>query len=188
MATPEKILTNSDLEKLVDTNDEWITSRTGMKERWICGPDETSATLGTQAAKNALAMANLDPAKLDLIICATATPDHPWPATACLIQQSIGAVNAAAFDLSAACSGFCYGLATASGFIQTQACKNVLVIGVDTLTKQVDWTDRNTCILFGDGAGAAVLTATEGPYGVLASTLGADGHKGETGWCGKRFL
>ncbi len=186
MAVPDKVLTNADLEKFVETNDEWITSRTGIKERRLSTPEETSSTLGTLAARRALEHAGISASDLDLIICATATGDYPWPATACLIQRELGAGRAAAFDLSAACSGFTYGLGVAAPMIQSGAVRRVLVVGVDTLTKQVDWTDRGTCILFGDGAGAAVLGPCAPDEGILASQLGADGHGFEQIWmeCG----
>jgi 3-oxoacyl-[acyl-carrier-protein] synthase-3 len=182
MAVPDKVLTNADLEKMVETNNEWIVTRTGIEERRITTPEETSATLGLAAARRALEDAGVAAEELDLIICATATGDYPWPATACLIQAQLGAKRAAAFDLSAACSGFTYALATASGFVQSGAMRRVLVIGVDTLTKQLDWTDRGTCILFGDGAGAAVLGPCAPDEGILASSLGADGTGFEQIW------
>jgi 3-oxoacyl-[acyl-carrier-protein] synthase III len=182
MAVPDKVLTNADLERMVETNDEWITSRTGIKERRIAGDDETSFTLGLEASRRALDNAGVHPEEIDLIICATATPDYPWPATACLIQDRLGTKRAAAFDLSAACSGFTYGLATAAGFIQTGAARRILVVGVDTLSKQVDWTDRGTCILFGDGAGAAVVGPCPPGEGILGSSLGADGSGFEQIW------
>jgi 3-oxoacyl-[acyl-carrier-protein] synthase-3 len=175
MAVPDKVLSNADLERIVETNNEWIVSRTGIEERRVTTNEETSSTLGTEAARRALAHAGVAAEELDLIICATATPDHPWPATACLIQANIGAKRAAAYDLSAACSGFAYGLANAAGFIQSGAMRRILVVGVDTLTKQVDWKDRGTCILFGDGAGAAVVGPCPPGEGILASSLGADG-------------
>jgi 3-oxoacyl-[acyl-carrier-protein] synthase-3 len=175
MAVPDKVLTNAELEKLVDTNNEWIVSRTGIEERRICGPDDFSSSLGATAAKRALEDARVTAEEIDLIICCTASGDYPWPATACLIQEAIGAKSAAAFDLSAACSGFAYGLATGAGFIQNGSMRRVLVIGVDTLSKQLDWTDRSTCILFGDGAGAAVLGPCAPDEGILASILGTDG-------------
>ena len=182
MAVPDKVLSNADLERMVETNDEWITTRTGIKERRICSPEETSSTLGILAARRALADAGVAAEEIDLVICATATGDYPWPATACLIQREIGAARAAAFDLSAACSGFTYGLACASSMIQTGAHRRVLVVGVDTLTKQVDWNDRGTCILFGDGAGAVVLGTCAPDEGVLSSFLGADGHGFDQIW------
>ncbi len=182
MAVPEKVLTNADLEKMVETNNEWIVSRTGIEERRITTDDESSSSLGVQAAQRALIDAGAAAEDIDLIICATATGDYPWPATACIIQDKIGAKRAAAFDLSAACSGFTYALATAVGFIQTGTMRRVLVIGVDTLSKQVDWTDRGTCILFGDGAGAVVLGPCAHDEGILASSLGADGSGFDQIW------
>lgn len=175
-AVPPKILTNFDLEKLVDTNDEWITQRTGIKERRICDPDETCSTLGVEASEKALKHAGVDAAELDLIVCGTVTGDMPFPATSCLIQDKIGASKAGAYDLGAACAGFIYSLASAAAMIESGAAKKVLVIGVDTLTKFVDWTDRSTCVLFGDGAGAVVLEAKENTdRGVLKTVLLADG-------------
>lgn len=182
MAVPNKVVTNADLENLVETNNEWIVSRTGIEERRITTDEEGSSSLGLTAAQRALANAGISPNDLDLIICATATGDYPWPSTACIIQEKLGAFRAAAFDLSAACSGFTYALATAAGFIQTGAMRRVLVIGVDTLTKQVDWTDRGTCILFGDGAGAVVLGPCGTDEGILASSLGADGRGFDQIW------
>lgn len=175
MAVPERVLTNADLEKIVDTSDEWIVTRTGIRERRMCAPDETTSSLSIQAARRALEHAGVLPEQLDLIICATATGDYIWPATACIIQDKLGAKRAAAFDLSAACSGFVFGLATAAGFIQSGAMRRVLVIGADTLTKQINWEDRGTCILFGDGAGAAVLGPCPPDEGILASSMGTDG-------------
>ncbi len=186
MAVPDRVLTNADLEKLVDTSDEWITTRTGIKERRVTGPEESTGSLGTMAARKALEDARIAPEDLDLIICATTTGNHPWPATACLIQSGLGASRAAAFDISAACSGFTYALAAGASLIESGAMRRVLVIGADTLTKQLDWTDRNTCILFGDGAGAVVLGPCAPGEGVLASALGADGRGFEQIWipCG----
>ncbi len=175
MAVPRRVLTNAELEKIVDTSDDWIFTRTGIRERHISGPDETSGTLGAEAALRALEQAAVRPEDLDLIICATATGDYLWPATACLIQERLGAKRAAAFDLSAACSGFVFGLTTASAYIQNGTMKRILVIGADTLTKQVNWEDRATCILFGDGAGAVVLGPCAPDEGILASVLGSDG-------------
>jgi 3-oxoacyl-[acyl-carrier-protein] synthase-3 len=176
MAVPQRIMTNHDLARIVDTSDEWIATRTGIRARHIAGEGETSATLGAQAARRALDVAGLEPDQLDLIVCATTTPDYPaFPSTACLIQQALGAGRAAAFDLSAACSGFVYGLVVGSQFIQTGLYRRVLVVGADTLSRLLDWTDRATCILFGDGAGAVVLEASAAPAGVLEAELGADG-------------
>lgn len=175
-AVPEKILTNADLEKLVDTNDEWITQRTGIKERRVTVPGETASTLGLEASQKALAMAGVDPSDLDLIVCGTVTGDMPFPATSCLIQDRLGAINAGAYDLGAACAGFIYSLASAAAMIESGAHKRCLVIGVDTLTKFVDWTDRSTCVLFGDGAGAVMVEAQENTdRGVLKTVLLADG-------------
>ena len=163
---PEKILTNSDIEKMVDTSDEWIVSRSGIRERRIADPSEASSDLATKAALNACADAGLDPQDIDLIIVATSTPDMAFPATACLVQKNIGAIKAAAFDLEAACTGFIYSITVASQFIETGYYKNILVIGADILSRITDWDDRNTCVLFGDGAGAFVLTASSEP-GIL---------------------
>src|SRR5579871_383688 len=182
MCVPDRVLTNDALAKIVDTNDEWITTRTGIKERRITDPDTASSDLAVVAAQRALKDAGIAPEELDLILCATATGDYIWPATACIIQDKIGATRAAAFDLSAACAGFCYGLATAAGFIQTRAMRRILVVGVDTLTKQINWEDRGTCILFGDGAGAAVLAPCAPGEGILASALGADGSGLQSVW------
>lgn len=176
---PEKILTNADLEKMVETNDEWIVTRTGMKERHIAREDEASSDLAYEAAQIALKKANLAPEDLDLILVATITPDSAFPSTACILQNRLGAKKAAAFDLSAACSGFIYGLASASNFIATGMYKNALVIGAECLSKITDYTDRNTCILFGDGAGAVVLGEVPAGRGFLSFELGADGSGGE---------
>ena len=155
---PEKVITNHDLEQIVDTNDEWIRSRTGIAERHVAAdPKETSVTLAVAAARKALEVADIPASKIDLIVCATTTPEHAFPATACLIQDALGANNAGAFDLSAACSGFVYGLAMARGQIVAGDAEYVLVIGTETLSRIVDWTDRETCILFGDGAGAVLV-------------------------------
>ena len=179
---PEKILTNSDIEKMVDTSDEWIVSRSGIRERRIADPSEASSDLATKAALNACADAGLDPQDIDLIIVATSTPDMIFPATACLVQKNIGASNASAFDLEAACTGFIYGITVASQFIETGYYKNILVIGVDVLSRITDWEDRNTCVLFGDGAGAFVLTASSEP-GILSTLLGSDGNGGKHLFC-----
>lgn len=176
---PERILTNADLEKMVETNDEWIVTRTGMKERHIAREDEASSDLAYEAALIALKKANLAPEDLDLILVATITPDSAFPSTACILQNRLGAKKAAAFDLSAACSGFIYGLASASNFIATGMYKNALVIGAECLSKITDYTDRNTCILFGDGAGAVVLGEVPEGRGFLSFELGADGSGGE---------
>lgn len=182
MCVPDRILTNEDLAHMVDTTDEWITKRTGIRERRVSDPETSTSDLAVVAAERALADAGISASDLDLVLCATATGDYLWPATACIIQNRLGATRAAAFDLSAACSGFCYGLATAAGFIQSGAMRRILVVGVDTLTKQVNWEDRATCILFGDGAAAAVLTHCGSEEGILTSVLGADGSQVESVW------
>jgi 3-oxoacyl-[acyl-carrier-protein] synthase-3 len=174
---PERVLTNADLEKIVDTTDEWITSRTGIKERRMAAEGEHTSTMAVHASHRALEQAKLDPADLDLIIVATITPDMPFPATACIVQQQLGATSAAAFDLEAACSGFIYALEVGHSFIVSGVYENILIIGAEKLSSIVDWKDRNTCVLFGDGAGAAVLQRREGARGVLATRLGSDGSK-----------
>ena len=174
---PEKIVTNDDLSKIVDTNDEWITSRTGIKERRISEGDNTS-DLGSKAAIKALENAGLSAMDIDLIIVATSTPDALTPSTAVFIQNKIGAFNAACFDISAACSGFIYALNIASQFIKTGQSKNALVIGAEVLSKIIDWTDRSNCVLFGDGAGAVVLSGSE-EKGLSSIFCGADGRKAE---------
>ena len=176
---PEKILSNSDLEKMVDTSDEWIMDRTGIKERRISAENEATSDLALKAAQRAIQNAKIDPKEIELIIVGTSSPDMLFPSTACIVQDKLGAVNAAAFDASAACSGFNYALASAASFIESGMYNNVLVIGADTLTKYLDWTDRNTCILFGDGAGAVMLKASDGGSGVLSSYLGAEGAGGK---------
>lgn len=174
-AVPERVLTNSDLERMVETCDDWITTRTGIKERRIAAEGEFTSTFATAAARRALEMAAIDPADLDLIICATVTPDFPFPSTACIVQNNLGARRAAAFDITAACSGFLYGLSIADKFIRAGAAANVLVIGGEVLSRIVDWTDRNTCCLFGDGAGAVVVTGSEGASGILSTHIYSDG-------------
>lgn len=175
---PKKILTNKDLEGMVETSDEWITTRTGIKERHIAAADETTSTLACQAAKEALHEAKLKPEDIDLVIVATITPDMQTPATACLLQEMLGAVNAACFDVSAACAGFVYGLVMAQQFLQSGNYKNALVVGAEKLSAVTDWKDRNTCVLFGDGAGAAVLAPVK-TGGILASYLGSNGALSE---------
>ena len=174
-AVPDRVLTNHDLEQMVETSDDWITVRTGIKERRVAAEGEYTSTFATCAARQALEMARVDPAELDLIICGTVTPDFPFASTACIIQNNLGASRSAAFDISAACSGFLYGLSIADKFIKTGAATKVLVIGVEVLSRIVDWTDRNTCCLFGDGAGAVVLSAENGPTGILSSHIYSDG-------------
>jgi len=176
---PDKIVTNRDLEKLVDTSDEWIVERTGIKERRIADDATATSDIATTAAKRALKDAGIPASEIDLIIVATATPDMMFPSTSCIIQKNIQAVNAAAFDLAAGCSGFVYGLVTGSQFIQSGLYKKVLVIGAETLSKILDWQDRNTCVLFGDGAGAAVLGQVPAGCGLLGAHLGADGSGGD---------
>lgn len=179
-SVPEKVITNKDLEQIVDTTDEWIRSRTGIEERRVVtDPKETTATLATEAARRALAVADVHPSKVDLIICATSSPEHIFPATACLVQDALGAHNAGAFDLLAACSGFVYGLGMARGQILAGDVEYVLVIGSETLSRIVDWTDRNTCVLFGDGAGAVLVAASDVPGGILTTKLGSDGSGGD---------
>ena len=186
-SVPEKVLTNADLERLVETNDEWIVSRTGIRERRIVGPSDSTTSLGAAAARQALEKAGLAAEDLDLIIVATCTPDQFLVSQACLIQAEIGG-NAGAFDLGAACSGFVYALSTATQFVQAGTYERVLVVGVDTLTRFVDYSDRSTCILFGDGAGAVVVERTPEERGLLSTVLGADGagygHLFIPGWGG----
>ncbi|HOG47398.1 MAG TPA: beta-ketoacyl-ACP synthase III [Anaerolineae bacterium] len=176
---PERIVTNEDLARVVDTSDEWIRSRTGIAARRIAAAHETTASLAIRAGRQALSIAGLPPHTLDLIIVATATPEHQFPSTACLVQDALGAAHAAAFDLSAGCTGFIYGLSVAAEMIAAGTYRSVLVIGAETLSRIVNWKDRNTCVLFGDGAGAVVLQAGSGDGGVLATTLGADGSGGD---------
>ena len=173
--TPERVLTNKDLEKIVDTSDEWIVSRTGIKERRISDPQTPSSSLATEAARRALEMAGLQGSDLDQIVVGTVTGDRTFPSTACIIQDRLGAVNAHAFDVSAACAGFLYGLAVGRSAISSGMARTVLVIGVETLSKIVNWTDRNTCVLFGDAAGAVILQASDKPGGILATRLHSDG-------------
>lgn len=174
MAVPDRVLSNADLERMVETSDEWITSRTGIKERRIVGPNDSTTSLAVSAARKALEKAELTADDIDLIVVATCTPDQFLVSQACLVQAELGG-TAGAFDLGAACAGFVYALAVGSQFVQGGLHQRVLVIGVDTLTRFVDYTDRSTCILFGDGAGAVVLEATDDPRGLLSTVLGADG-------------
>lgn len=174
---PAQIMTNADLERMVDTTDEWITSRTGIRERRIAGPEEATSDLAAHAARRALESAGVTPEQVDLIIVATITPDMLFPSVACLVQQKIGARRAAAFDLEAACSGFIYGLEVGQQFIMSHTYDTVLVIGAEKLSSIVDWTDRNTCVLFGDGAGAVVLQNRPRSHGLLTACMGADGSK-----------
>jgi 3-oxoacyl-[acyl-carrier-protein] synthase-3 len=179
MAVPEKILTNDEIAQMVDTNDEWIRSRTGIEERRIANENETTASLATEAALRALDIANLRPYDIDLIIVSTSSPEHIFPATASLVQDKIGATKAGAFDLLAACTGFIYALNMAAQSILTGSIQSAIVIGAETLTRWVDWQDRDTCILFGDGAGAFVLQASEEPGGVLSAIMRSDGSGGD---------
>lgn len=174
-ALPAKILTNADLALMVDTSDEWITTRTGIKERRISADGEYTSTFAVEAARRALSMANISPEELDLIVLGTVTPDYPFPSTACIVQNELGAHNAAAFDVSAACSGFIYGISIADSFIKSGRSKKALVIGAEVLSRVVNWTDRNTCILFGDGAGAAVLEVSDEPSGIISSHIFTNG-------------
>src|SRR5882724_1687470 len=173
---PEGILTNADLAEIVETSDEWITTRTGIKQRRKAAPGEYTSLFAARAARQAIERARLDPADVDLLLCATVTPDQILPSTACIIQAELGANNAAAMDIVAACSGFLYGLALADSMIRTGQARNVLVIGAEILTQYVDYTDRQTCVLFGDGAGAALLGPTEQNRGILASQIKSDGR------------
>ncbi len=175
MYAPEPVLTNDDIARLVNTSDEWIQDRTGIRERRIARDHEFPSTLAVEASLKALQVANLAPAELDLIICSTSTPEYIFPATACLIQDQIGATKAGAFDLSAACSGFIYATNMAAQAIRSGSITSALVIGTETLSRFVNWKDRNTCILFGDGAGAFVLQASEKPGGVLSAVMHSDG-------------
>jgi 3-oxoacyl-[acyl-carrier-protein] synthase-3 len=171
---PDKVLTNADLEKIVDTTDQWITERTGIKERRIAAEDQATSDLSTLAARKALESAGLSPDDVDLLVVATCTPDHFFPSTACLVQKNLGVKNAVAFDVSAACSGFIFGLSTVAGLLETGQAKTALLIGADTLTRFTNWKDRGTCVLFGDGAGALVLQKTDDPSSLLSVHHGSD--------------
>ncbi len=173
---PEQIRTNFDIEKMVDTTNDWIVARTGIEERRIAAEGEYTSDMATRAAERALEMAGVSASEIDLIVLGTITGDYPWPATACIVQQNLGANNAYAYDISAACTGFVYALGCANDFIQSGRGKKVLVIGAETLSRIIDWTDRNTCVLFGDGAGAVLLEASEdGDAGLLSSHMHSDG-------------
>jgi 3-oxoacyl-[acyl-carrier-protein] synthase III len=180
MSVPDTIMTNDDLSEMVDTNDEWIRDRTGIRERRIASDGQTTASLAVEASIKALQVANLHPGEIDLIICSTSSPEHIFPATACLVQDQIGATRAGAFDLSAACTGFIYAVNMAAQAIRSNSIRNALVIGSETLSRFVNWRDRNTCILFGDGAGAFVIQASDKPGGVLAAVMHSDGSGGES--------
>ena len=173
---PERILTNRELEKIVETSDEWIRTRTGILERRIAGPDEATSDMATKAALAAMSQAEVEAEQIDLIIVATVTPDMFFPATSCWVQKKLGAVRAACFDVSAACSGFLYAMEIAQQFISNHVYNTVLIIGADKLTSIVDWSDRNTCVLFGDGAGAAILRNRGEAHGVIATHMGSDGE------------
>lgn len=175
---PQKIVTNSDLEKVMDTSDEWIRSRTGIEERRIASDDVDTSDMAYGAAKKAIENAGIKPEEIDLILVATVSPDRPFPSVSCMLQEKLGAKKAAAMDISAACAGFMYGVVTAKQFIETNVYKYVLVIGVEKLSKITDWNDRNTAVLFGDGAGAAIIGPVSGDRGILAFELGADGTGG----------
>src|SRR5215217_1072795 len=179
MSAPEAVLTNDDLSKMVDTNDQWIRERTGIQERRIAKDGEMPSTLAVDASIKALRVANLRPTDLDLIICSTSSPEYIFPATACLIQDQLGATKAGAFDLLAACSGFIYALNMGAQAIRSGSIKSALIIGSETLSRFVNWKDRNTCILFGDGAGAFVLQASDQPGGVLSAVMHSDGSGGD---------
>jgi 3-oxoacyl-[acyl-carrier-protein] synthase-3 len=181
MYVPEKVLTNADLERMVDTSDEWIVSRSGIKERHIAAPHETASTLSINASRQALARAGIEGKDLDLIIVATVSYDYPFPSTANLVQHALGA-RCGAFDMQAACTGFLYALSVAHQFIAAGSAQHVLVVGVEVLSRVMDYTDRTTCVLFGDGAGAVVLSASDEPGGLLGFTLGSDGEKPELLW------
>ncbi len=173
---PERVLTNWELEKMVETSDEWIRTRTGISERRIAGPDEATSDMSTKAALAAMQQAEVAPEEIDLIVVATVTPDMFFPATACWVQKKIGAIHAACFDVSAACSGFLYAMEIAQQFISTHVYNTVLIIGADKLSSIVNWSDRNTCVLFGDGAGAAILRNRADSHGVIATHMGSDGE------------
>jgi len=175
MSVPARVVTNADLEKIVDTTDEWIVTRTGIRERHVARDDEYMSQFATEAARKALEAASVDPADVDLVICATVTPDMPIPATSCTLQHGLGCRKAAAFDIQAGCSGFIYAQSVAKQFLLTSRYRHVLVVGAELLTKYLDWSDRGTCVIFADGAGATLMSAGEAPRGVLASVLHADG-------------
>src|SRR3954465_9083934 len=174
--TPERVLTNDDLSKIVNTSDEWITTRTGIKERRVAAKDEHTSDMAARAALKAIEQAKISPKEIDLILVATATPDMLFPATACFVQKKIGATNAACLDIAAACAGFIFGLEIAQQFITSHTYNTVLVIGADKLTSITNWSDRNTCVLFGDGAGAAVLRHRGSPHGIITTHIGSDGE------------
>ncbi|MBS4210644.1 beta-ketoacyl-ACP synthase III [Bacillus sp. FJAT-50079] len=176
---PEKVLTNKDLEKIMDTSDEWIRTMTGIEERRIASDDESTSDMAYEAAKLAIADAGISPEEIDMILVATVTPDRPFPTVACILQERLGCVKASAMDVSAACAGFMYGMATAKQFIESETAKYILVVGAEKLSGITDWKDRNTAVLFGDGAGAAVLAPVSEGRGILSFELGADGTGGK---------
>ena len=176
---PENIMTNSDLEKMVDTSNQWIIERTGIEERRIAEKGVSSSDLAAIAAQRAMKDANVLPEDIDLILVATISPDYIFPSTACMVQKHIGARNAAAFDINAGCTGFIYALTTAKAFVKSGIYKKILVIGSETLSKIVDWKDRNTCVLFGDGAGACIVEPCQDGFGIISDELGSDGSKGD---------
>ncbi|HUG16601.1 MAG TPA: beta-ketoacyl-ACP synthase III [Thermomicrobiales bacterium] len=178
MYVPERVLSNADLSQMVDTSDEWIVSRTGIRERRVAAANETATSMAVSAARNACATAGLDPAELDLIVVGTYTPDQYMPSVACLVQRELGAIRAGAFDVNAACSGFVYALSVGAQFVQTGVYAKVLVIGADIASHFLDYTDRGTCILFGDGAGAVVIEASDHDEGLMSIVLGSDGRAG----------
>lgn len=179
MYVPERVLTNFELEQTIDTSDAWIMERTGIRERRVVGDDETASTMAVEAARKALEEAGLPAKDLDLIIVATVSPDNYYPSCGCQVQDALGAKKAAAFDVGAGCSGFLYALSTATQFIKSGAYGNALVVGAEAFTRTLDWTDRSTCVLFGDGAGALVLQACREPYGLRSFILGSDGSGGK---------
>ena len=176
---PERVMTNAEFEKMVDTTDEWITTRTGIKERRIAAENEFTSDMATQAARRAMAKAGIKPEQLDLIIVASITPDMMFPPTACLVQHKLGARKAAGFDVEAACSGFLYALEIGQQFVMSRTHETVLVIGAEKLSSIIDWKDRNTCVLFGDGAGAVILQHRPEAHGLLTACMGADGDKSD---------
>lgn len=178
---PEKVLTNQELEAMVDTSDRWIRERTGVEQRHIAGPGETTCDLGEQAARRAIAAAGVDPKSIDLIVVATTTPDHVFPSVASQLQERLGNFGCAAFDVQAVCTGFVYALGIAEKFVRTGSARRALVVGAETFSRIIDWTDRTTCILFGDGAGAVVVEAADAP-GILSTHLHADGRYKELLW------
>jgi 3-oxoacyl-[acyl-carrier-protein] synthase-3 len=174
-AVPDRVVTNDDIARLVETSDEWIVQRTGIRERRVATASDTASTLGAEAARRALADAGMSPGEIEMVVCGTVTGDMPFPSTACFIQDALGVPRVPAFDVGAACAGFIYALSVASCYLEAGKVQNALVVGVDVLTKYVDWTDRSTCVLFGDGAGAVVVRAEESERGVLHTVMLSDG-------------